>query len=90
MQGYGFGTYLEQIFAQGFRFSNTENEYVNFLLSGGIVSLGVGFMIVARCHAGWRLEATALVPAVGGLLIAWLVNVGTFNAFSWSAAFPLS
>ena len=37
--GYGFGTYLEEIYAQGFRFSNTENEYINFVLSGGSFSV---------------------------------------------------
>ena len=88
--GYGYGTYLEEIYAAGFRFSNTENEYVNFVLSGGIVSLaGVAIMGVRGVVLVWRSRYTALVPTMGGLLVAWLVIIGTFNAFSWSAAFPL-
>jgi len=88
--GYGFGTYLDEIYAQGFRFSNTENEYVNFVLSGGIVSLvSVAIMSVRGLVLVWRSRSAALVPTMGGLLVAWLVNIGTFNAFSWSAAFPL-
>jgi len=90
IQGYGFGTYLEQIFAQGFRFSNTENEYVNFLLSGGLIAFGgwvlMGVRGVVLAVRGRRFY---LMPAVGGLLIAWLVNVGTYNAFSWSVGFPV-
>ena len=89
IQGYGFGTYLEQIFAQGFRFSNTENEYVNFLLSGGLIAFSGWLLMGARgVMLAVRGRGLYLMPAVGGLLIAWLVNVGTYNAFSWSTGFP--
>ena len=37
----------------------------------------------------WRTRSALLVPTIGGVLVAWLVNMGTFNVFSWSAAFPL-
>jgi len=89
LQGYGFGTYLEEIFAQGFVYSNTENEYVNFLLSGGIIAFGAWALIGIRgVVLAFRARAFALMPTVGGLIVAWLVNVGTYNAFSWSVAFP--
>lgn len=89
LEGYGFGTYLEQIYAQGFRYSNTENEYVNFLLSGGLIAFFGWTVLWARAvHHVWFGRAVPLVPALGGLLAAWLLNVGTYNAFSWSAAFP--
>ena len=88
--GYGFGSYLDQIYASGFRFSNTENEYVNFVLAGGAASLAAFVIMAARGFLNvWRARGSLLVPAMGGLLTAWVINIGSFNAFSWSAAFPL-
>jgi len=88
--GYGFGTYLQEVFAQGFRFSNTENEYVNFLLAGGLLGLlAFGLVLVRALVLAWRSRRVPVAPALFGLLAAWAFDVGTFNAFSWSVAFPL-
>ncbi len=88
--GYGFGTYLQEVFAQGFRFSNTENEYVNFLLAGGLLGfLAFGLVLARALIMSWRFRRVPVAPALFGLLAAWAFDIGTFNTFSWSAAFPL-
>lgn len=89
LQGYGWGTYLQEIYARGFQYANTENQYVDFVLAGGALTLA---SFTAVCVNGlgrvWRHRHVTLMPALGGILVAWIVSIGTYNAFSWSTAFP--
>ncbi len=89
LQGYGWGTYLQQIYAKGFQYANTENQYVDFVLAGGALTLSAFLVLCARGVATvWKYRLHAMMPALGGILVAWIVSIGTYNAFSWSAAFP--
>ncbi len=88
--GWGFGEYLDQVYAQGFRYSNTENEYVNALLATGLLGFVALMVTTIRTFVllvlGRRMNR---VPELAAVFAALAVNIGTYNTFSWSSAFCL-
>jgi O-antigen ligase len=84
--GFGFGQYLDQVTSIGFVFSNTENEYVNFLLASGIVGFGLFLFVLGRTGVNLvRSRRQAGIAPIAALFAGWVVLIGTFNVFSWSA-----
>jgi hypothetical protein len=89
--GVGFGGAAEMGMRMGLRLLNLENEYLRFFFTAGfagptaLLLLGARRMrlaIATLTQSPVRIAVLCSMPAV-------LVNIGTYNMFSWSMGPPL-
>ncbi|MGE5178757.1 MAG: O-antigen ligase family protein [Bacteroidota bacterium] len=89
--GVGFGGAAEMAMRMGLKLLNLENEYLRFFFTAGFAGpvclLLLGFRRIGaalRTHPSSPIRVAAVCA-----LSAVLVNVGTYNMFSWSMGPPL-
>lgn len=84
--GYGFSDYAAAVVANGLKSPSLENDYIGFLVKGGLAVFGAFVLVLARSMAiAWhhRFDGTVLVYCAIGA--ATLVNIATFNGLDWTA-----
>jgi O-antigen ligase len=68
------------------RVTNIENEYVGTLLSAGLVGLAALLVVLGRRVWGaWKDPSAVNRVLCLPILLAFAVNIATYNLFSWSA-----
>jgi len=83
--GLGFGGAPEFSVLMGLKVLNLENEYLRLLLAAGVPALVLLAIVASRRFvAGFRqLPSPSAVSALA-CMAAMVVNLGTYNFFSWS------
>jgi hypothetical protein len=89
--GVGFGGAAEMAMRMGLRLLNLENEYLRFFFTAGVAGpICLIVLGVRRIHAAAVLSSQSpLHMAAVCAVPAALVNIGTYNMFSWSMGPPL-
>jgi O-Antigen ligase len=83
--GVGFGGTADITARMGMLLPHLENEYLRFYLTGGILAPLIFLVVGCRRIAGlWKERPSAHRTAMLGILSAFMVNVATYNFFSWS------
>jgi hypothetical protein len=83
--GRGFTGFLDDIYASGLISANVENEYIVTYLGGGLV-LGVALLVLAADAVWTAVRSLKTEAGVGAaaMVVALVINIGTYNAFSWT------
>ncbi|HYJ33450.1 MAG TPA: O-antigen ligase family protein [Candidatus Binatia bacterium] len=89
--GVGFGGAAEMGMRMGLRLLNLENEYLRFFFTAGFAGpIALLLVGIRRMRAAAsRLSSAPVRTGTLCALPAILVNVGTYNLFSWSMGPPL-
>lgn len=83
--GYGFRQGTDAFYSSGLRLANPENDYIVLLVAGGIPLVVLLFVLLLRSL--WPPKRALLSPAGSvsmALLLALVVNIGTYNALTWT------
>lgn len=84
--GNGPGGVSALVYREGLVTPNLENEYLAALLSSGLVGLlALLGLVLRRLLASWRQDNPAPWDPTFMLVLALVLNIGTYNMFSWSA-----
>lgn len=83
--GVGFGGAADVALRAGLRVPNLENEYLRFLVTAGVLGpLALMVVGIRRFRAAWHQKPSIYRTAALGCVTGMLVNVATYNFFSWS------
>ncbi|MBE0416993.1 MAG: O-antigen ligase family protein [Coriobacteriia bacterium] len=84
--GHGFESVFERMYSSGLRLPNLENEYVALVLSSGVVGLAAFLVVAVRSvsSAARSLARDGDALTLLSLAAALLINIGTYNTFSWT------
>jgi hypothetical protein len=84
MFGVGLGGVAELTSAAGLVLPNLENEYIRLFLAAGVLApMSLIFLGARRALSAARSPSYLGTAAVGGIM-SLLVNLATYNLFSWS------
>jgi hypothetical protein len=85
--GVGFGGAADVAARIGMKLPNLENEYLRFFLTAGLVGPVALLVVGIRRFLSNLRRAPSVARTISiGTTIGLFVNVGTYNAFSWSVA----